>query len=106
LLRRSFPPDVDLLKVEVPASATPETPWKATRVSRKRYYVPVAARRTAWDSPGTLGYELADDLETDSPDTDISTLRFQNLVSVSPMSLDLTSRVDLGEFEGFLHSEP
>jgi 5'-nucleotidase len=105
LLRRSFPPDVDLLKVEVPAGATPDPPWKATRVSRKRYYVPVAARRTAWDSPGRLGYELAPDLELDAPDTDISTLRFQHVVSVSPMSLDLSSRVDLGEFERFLRSE-
>jgi 5'-nucleotidase len=37
--------DVDVLKVEVPTEATPETPWQMTRLSRIRYYYPVHPKR-------------------------------------------------------------
>src|ERR1051325_10382089 len=46
LLKRRLPADVDLLKVDVPSDATVETPWQLTRVSRQRYYEPVAPTRT------------------------------------------------------------
>src|SRR6185436_11096868 len=45
LLRAPRPLDVDVLKVEVPASATPQTPWRVTRQSRQRYYLPVKPER-------------------------------------------------------------
>jgi 5'-nucleotidase len=101
-LEKAFPPDVDLLKVEVPASATAQTPWEVTRVSRKRYYEPIPHPRASWDIPGPLGYRLESDLHTDRPDTDAYAIQFKHVVSVTPMSLDLTSRVDLGEFERML----
>jgi len=31
--------DVDLLKIDVPQDATPDTPWRVTRVSRQRYFL-------------------------------------------------------------------
>ena len=37
LLSRQLPPDVDLLKLEVPSDATPDTAWRVTRLSRQRY---------------------------------------------------------------------
>lgn len=104
ILERRFPADVDVLKVEVPAGATPETPWEVTRISRKRYYYPIAPERAAWDVPGALGYRLGDDVADDRNDTDAYAIRYKRVVSVSPLSLDLTSRVDLAEFERLLRS--
>ncbi len=61
-------------------------------------------RRTSWDVPGTLGYELNPDLDDESPDTDVYALRSQRIVSVSPLSLDLTSRVDFAELDRLLRT--
>jgi 5'-nucleotidase len=102
LLEKRFPFDVDVLKVDLPCDATPQTPWEATRVSRKRYYVPVKPERSSWMEPATVGYQTGEDLEDDSPDSDAYAVRFKRVISVSPISLDLTSRVSLKELEEFL----
>lgn len=99
LLERKFPTDVHLLKVEVPADAAPDTPWQLTRVSRQRYYEPVPAERTSWDEPGTIWYREQGVFDNEPEDTDVFVLRRKRLVSVSPMSLDLTSRVDFAELD-------
>src|SRR5687768_612038 len=56
LLEKKFPPDVDLLKVDVPSDATIDTPWQLTRVSRQRYYEPEAPVRGSWSERGMMGY--------------------------------------------------
>jgi 5'-nucleotidase len=94
LLEMKFPHDVDMLKVEIPADATPGTLWQLTRVSPQRYYEPVPAERASWDQPGTIGYRERGVFENEPEDTDVFVLRRKRMVSVSPMSLDLTSRVD------------
>jgi 5'-nucleotidase len=102
LLERKFPLDVDLLKVDVPWGATPETRWQLTRVSRQRYYIPTAPERTSWTEPATIGYRAAGSLEDEPDDTDVYVLRKKRWVSVSPLSLDLTSRADFREIEQLL----
>ena len=97
LLDRKFPPDVNLLKVDVPSDATADTPWQLTHVSRQRYYEPVAPERASWDMPTVIGYREAGALDNEPEDTDVYTLRKKRWVSVSPLSLDLTSRVDFDE---------
>lgn len=99
LLEKKFPPDVHLLKIEVPADATPDTPWQLTRVSLQRYYEPVPAERASWDAPGTIGYRESGVLDNEPEDTDVFVLRKKRMVSVSPMSLDLTSRVDFADLD-------
>jgi 5'-nucleotidase len=99
LLEKKLPEDVHVLKVEVPSDATPETPWQLTRVSRQRYYEPVAPERASWDLPALMMYREAALLDNEAEDTDVYVLRKKRLVSVSPLSLDLTSRVDFGELE-------
>ncbi|MBN1303865.1 MAG: 5'/3'-nucleotidase SurE [Anaerolineales bacterium] len=94
LLEAPLPDDLALLKVEVPSDATPQTPWEVTRVSRQRYFMPTAPRRESWDVPGTVGYQHAIDLESEPADTDVFVLQHKRRVSVSPVSLDLTARVD------------
>lgn len=99
LLEKKFPFDVDLLKVEIPSDAAPDTPWQLTRVSRQRYYEPMPAERTSWDKPGTVGYRANGDFDHEPEDTDAYVLRKKRMVSVSPMSFDLTSRVDFAELD-------
>lgn len=105
-LEKRFPPDVDVLKIDVPSDATPKTPWAITRVSRLRYFDPAPPKRKSWDVPGRVGYSASDGHDVDLPDTDVYALRVRRIVSVTPLSLDLTSRIDLIDYEQSLRRDP
>jgi 5'-nucleotidase len=98
LLERKMPADVDLLKVDIPDGATLETPWELTRQSRHRYYAAIPPRRTRWDEPVVIDYQIDVDPATLPKDSDIFALMVKKVVSVTPLSIDLTSRVNLEEF--------
>jgi 5'-nucleotidase len=102
ILQRELPADVDLLKVDVPRDATPQTPWEVTRLSRHTYFEAVRPKRASWDVPEAVGYRRIEELSHIREDTDVYALRVKHVVSVVPLSLDLTARVDLGEFAQFL----
>jgi len=99
LLTAGRPPDVDVLKIDVPMGATVETPWRLTRLSRARYYIPVPPNRRALAEPGVLTYRVADQELALEPDSDAYVLRVERKVSVTPLSLDFTSRADFGALE-------
>ncbi len=99
LLDKRMPQDVRVLKVDVPSSATPETPWQITRVSRQAYYLPQIADRESWDVSGPVSYMEAVSFEHEDPDSDVYVMRVKRMVSVTPISLDLTSRVNLSDLE-------
>lgn len=105
LLQKKFPADVDVLKVDVPSDASVETPWQLTRVSRQRYYETIASERPSLGEPGLLKYREAGQLDTEPEDTDVFALRKLRIVSVSPISLDLSSRVDLSDLEKTMRAE-
>ena len=102
MLAHRMPPDVDLLKVEVPSDATPNTPWRMTRISRQRYYRALPTNRRSLAEKRRLDYEMVFDRATLEPDSDIHALRIDRVVSVSPVSLDMTSRVALEQVEQLL----
>jgi 5'-nucleotidase len=95
LLSNRRPDDVDALKVDVPQGATPDTPWRVTRVSRRRVYWPTRPERVALTDVGKLGYEFHTNPADAEPDSDVNVLMAQHHVSVTPISLDMTSRTDL-----------
>jgi 5'-nucleotidase len=95
LLNRQMPEDVDVLKVDVPAEATPETPWRVTRLSRQPYFRPLPSGRRALSEKRRLGYEMMVDHVRLEADSDVHALAVDRVVSVTPLSLDLTSRVGL-----------
>ena len=103
-LDRTLLADVDLLKVDIPSTATCETPWRLTRLSRSSYFIPVAPDRSSWDQPGSVGYRVVGEADNELPDTDVYTLRVLRQVSVTPLSLDLTSRVDFSRLDQILRS--
>ncbi len=102
LLSHRRPDDVDVLKIDLPMGATPETPWRITRLSRRRVYWPTRPERVALRDVGRLGYEIKLDPADTEPDSDVYTILQEGLVSVTPMSLDLTSRTDLFRFQQLL----
>lgn len=102
LLAGRFLPDVDVLKVDVPAHATPQTPWRITRMSKARYFIPLAKRKGALEEPGPLGYKIEIDRSKVEPDSDIHVLMYNHEVAVCPMSLEMTSRVNFTELEAAL----
>ncbi|HSL45729.1 MAG TPA: 5'/3'-nucleotidase SurE [Anaerolineales bacterium] len=102
LLGKKLPADVDLLKVDVPSDATVDTLWQLTRISRQRYYQPLAPVRASWAERGIIGYREAGELDREPEDTDVYVLRKKRMISVTPLSLDLTSRVDFAELERLL----
>jgi 5'-nucleotidase len=91
--------DVDILKLDVPAGATIETPWRITRQSRQYYYEPVKPERVSFDDPVPFRYRIQFDRGTLEGDSDIHALQIDRVVTVTPLSIDLTSRVDLRALE-------
>ncbi len=94
LLRMRMPYDVDVIKVDVPSDATTQTPWIITRQSRERYYHPRPTERMNLEDPGRMKYEIHIEMDHPEKDSDLQAVMIDRLVSVTPLSFDLTSRVD------------
>jgi 5'-nucleotidase len=97
--------DVHVLKVDVPCDATPNTPWKITCLSRRPYFLPLKPERAHLTEPTQLLYrreEREEDLELCS---DAYAIRKENLVAVTPLSLDLTSRIDLDHVDSVFRED-
>jgi 5'-nucleotidase len=94
-LRAGLPPKTDLLKIDVPNDATRTTGWRWTRLSQTRYFVPVKPQRARPTDPGPMGYATNVDLEHLEPDSDVQAVRIDRIVSVTPMTLDMTAPIDL-----------
>ena len=86
-----MPRGADVVNVNVPENARAATPWRWTRVSRKNYYRSVITQTPRGKSLDT--YELCLDSETPEPDSDVRAVMIDHVVSVSPLTLDLTARV-------------
>jgi 5'-nucleotidase len=102
LLEQEMPEDVSLLKVDIPDNASTETPWQLTRLARQRYYDPVAPQRTSWSIPTTLSYKETTSPEEEPIDSDVFIMRTKQLISVTPISLDMTSRVEFSLLDSIL----
>jgi 5'-nucleotidase len=93
LLTGVLPYDVDALNVNIPSDATPDTPCRLTRLSRCRYFVPLPPDRV--NGRGRPGYRVIADARQAEPDSDIWALLVERVIPVTPLSLDLTARVNL-----------
>lgn len=103
MLNQPLPEDVNLLNLVVPHDATVETPIHITRQSKKRYFIPFSNRKGSWDEDGSLeSFTIMAD-EDIEPGTDVHAMIKEKAVSVTPMSLDMTSRVSLPDLDADLH---
>ncbi len=101
VLAEGLPEQVDILKIEVPASATPQTEWRMSRLSRQRYYQSVLKRDRL---NGEASYQVKINLEGLEPDSDIYVFAVEKLVAVSPMTIDLTAPIALSKASEFYRS--
>ncbi len=104
LLTTQLPFDVDVLKLDVPSNATPQTPWRLTRLSRRSYFTPVPPQRNDLKEPTIIDYQQMDHPERANPSSDVYAVAVDRVVSVTPLSLDMTSRVDRGQLEEALRA--
>ncbi len=105
LLKQEMPADVHVLKVEIPSQATPETPWEITRLSQTRFYEAIRPDRKTWDQPVRLDYRVAENWDQCGEDTDAYVVHVKKMVSVTPLSMDMTSRVIIKEMDALLRKE-
>ena len=97
--------DVDALKIDIPECATIETEWKLTKVAKCGYYFkefknPCEETRL---NEGKIKIIINEnELEKN---TDIFTFAIQKLISVAPISIDLSSRVEFDELRKLYEQE-
>lgn len=91
LLERGMPRGADVLNVNVPEHARMTTPWRWTRVSRYNYYRSLITQTPQGKTLDT--YELCLDPQTPESDSDVRAVMLDHVVSVTPLTLDLTARV-------------
>lgn len=94
VLDQGLPADADLLKIDVPANATTQTEWRITSQSRSRYYSPYMVREGGWDARGFISARIVVNRHEVESDSDVQAILYDQVVSVTPLSVDLTARVD------------
>lgn len=104
ILRRGLPKGVDLLKLEVPQGASTDTPYRWTRISRQRYFYPVVPHRRRPSDPGPMGYETRVDQATLEHDSDVQAVIIDKVVSITPVTVDLTAHVDFQKLSAWLET--
>jgi 5'-nucleotidase len=97
------PVNVDVLKIDIPASATPETPWRMTRLARTRYFLPLPPIRHKLGDVGRLGYTIDRDAKTD-PQSDAAAIR-EGVVSVTPLTIDLTAAITAADLARLMNGK-
>jgi 5'-nucleotidase len=98
LLARGLPEEIALLNLNIPSSATIETPVKVTAQSRHSYFVASATPRNDYSTTFQFSYGPAPDRGKIEPDSDIQAFFVDRVVTITPMSLDMTARVPLDQW--------
>lgn len=100
LLDKKMPEDVMALNVNVPANATPQTGWRVTRLAKHPYFVAYFKEPEDKSKPWVVDAHPAPHAkDLTDPTTDVGTFRTDQMVSVTPLSLDMTSRVNLKDLQ-------
>ena len=98
LLIAIWPEDVDIIKVDIPDTADRTTPWRVCRQSREPGwwgFVPSAR----FDTPvgKTIGQRGPRPGKSGQPCDDLTALHHKKEVAITPLSLNMSSRVRLEE---------
>jgi len=92
VLEMGLPRGVDILNINIPVGATADTEVVVTRLSRKIFRTAVQER---FDPRGRPYYWIDGELICcDAPGTDVQTIYQEKKISITPLSLDSTARVD------------
>ncbi|AHF80053.1 5'/3'-nucleotidase SurE [Thermococcus paralvinellae] len=102
VLRKGLPEGVDMLNVNVPYDANENTPMDITRLARRMYQPSIEERI---DPKGTPYYWIVGTQcpkEVLEPGTDMYVVKVERKVSVTPINIDMTAKVDLGQLKKHL----
>jgi 5'-nucleotidase len=102
MLTKPMPEDVQVLKLDVPFDATRETPWRITMLGRSRVFTPQILPREDRSKPAQFSFIQNMNPKDFSEDSDVNVLKVDRQVSVTPLSLDMTSRVAASELDDLL----
>ena len=87
----------DVIKVEVPFNATNETPWRLTRLARQNCYRAMIAEEGGVRR--FSGYARGINMEKLEPDSDAYAMIVDQVVAVTPLTIDLTAYSDLSKLK-------
>jgi 5'-nucleotidase len=97
VLEHGLPEGVDVLNLNVPADAREDTEIVVTRLARKIFKTTVQER---FDPRGRPYYWIDGDLIcSDAEGTDVQTIYQDRKISLTPLTLDSTSRIDFKQIE-------
>ncbi|MCX6668296.1 MAG: 5'/3'-nucleotidase SurE [Methanothrix sp.] len=97
VLEHGLPEGVDVLNLNVPVAAREDTEIVVTRLARKIFKTSVQER---FDPRGRPYYWIDGELIFfDKEGTDVQTVYQEKKISITPLSLDSTSRIDLKEIK-------
>jgi len=100
ILDEGLPQGVDLLNVNIPYDADESTEIRVTRLARKVFQTSVEERR---DPRGKPYYWIdGGPMKNAPPGTDVHALYQERCISITPISLDCTSRIDFKVLEEWL----
>lgn len=101
MLGKRLPADVDLLKIDVPAAATEESAWMVTHQDRLAYYQPLLDQDgDPFGGPHQFEHRQQKGRYNEEGSDAFALAR--GIVSVTPLSLDLTSRTSLDDLSKLL----
>lgn len=90
VLEHGLPAGTHILNVNVPTSATTQTPIRWTHVSRFNYYTPVEQPQRDFSQPFRLR-ETHDAPSESEPQSDIRAFAIDRVISVTPLTGDMTA---------------
>ncbi len=97
VLEHGLPDNVDVLNINIPHFAEDDTPIEITRLARKFFKTDVEERH---DPRGRPYYWIAGDLISEGKEgTDVHAVVEMGHISITPLSLDVTSPIDLSGIE-------
>ncbi len=100
VLEKGLPEGVDVLNINVPAGATENTEVVVTRLARKIFRTSIQER---FDPRGRPYYWIDGDLVChDADGTDVQALYQDKKITVTPLTLDSTSKIDLNDIRGLI----
>ena len=103
ILRQGMPAGAQILKVDIPARATALTPWRITSLSPYAFFERKPAHPDL-ANPLSSFCIAKRDCSNDPPDTDSHAVLVAGLVSVTPMTVDLTARSALAPLGDWLRA--
>ena len=95
VLRRGLPPEIGLLNVNVPVTATRETPMRVTSQSHQSYFHSFVEGKRDFSQKFRFSYAVNVDFDTLDPNDDIYVFLRDRQVSVTPLGLDFTARLPI-----------